>query len=270
MVTRHLRWMATVDLPDLARAIPAAKGMRPATLAAALPETDDLLQRVLALDYSTYMPGSVLTRVDRASMAHGLEVRPPLLDDGMVTLVRLPSRYKLRRGSGKYLLKLAARGKIPDEIIDRRGRVPHPAGELAARAAPRPHRGVSSPARRCSSGQADGEVFRAWNQAHQKRRAATASLCGLCCWITGCSTQPDVRPRRCRPGDRVSRLTAPADLSKSARNKDDRADPGPVETGGRRRWRPRHRYASHVRRLRIVPVLTRRRLAADGGISTHI
>ena len=34
MVTRHLRWMSTVDLPDLARAIPAAKGMRPATLAA--------------------------------------------------------------------------------------------------------------------------------------------------------------------------------------------------------------------------------------------
>ena len=114
MVTRHLRWMSTVDLPDLARAIPAAKGMRPATLAAALPETDDLLQRILALDFSTCMPGSVLTRVDRASMAHGLEVRPPLLDDGMVDLsFALPSRYKLRRGSGKYLLKLAARGKNP-------------------------------------------------------------------------------------------------------------------------------------------------------------
>src|SRR4051812_42368531 len=110
MVTRHLRWMSSVDLPDLARAIPGAAGMRPATFGAALPETDDSLQRILALDFSTYMPGSVLTKVDRASMAHGLEVRPPLLDDQMVDRAfALPSRYKLRRGSGKYLLKLAAR-----------------------------------------------------------------------------------------------------------------------------------------------------------------
>jgi asparagine synthase (glutamine-hydrolysing) len=173
MVTRHLRWMSTVDLPDLARAIPAAKGMRPATLAAALPETDDLLQRILALDFSTYLPGSVLTKVDRASMAHGLEVRPPLLDDAMLDLsFALPSRYKLRRGSGKYLLKLAARGKIPDEIIDRpkkgfgiplaswlRGPLRDRIGEVVA-GSPVFDRGIL-----------DGEVFRAWNQAHQKKSA---------------------------------------------------------------------------------------------------
>ena len=173
MVTRHLRWMSTIDLPDLERAIPAAKGMRPATLSAALPETDDLLQRILALDFSTYMPGSVLTKVDRASMAHGLEVRPPLLDDAMLDLsFSLPSRYKLRRGSGKYLLKLAARGKIPDEIIDRpkkgfgiplaswlRGPLRDRIGEVVAHS-PAFDRGIL-----------DGEVFRAWNQAHQKKRA---------------------------------------------------------------------------------------------------
>lgn len=119
-VTRHLRWMSSVDLPDLGRAIPAAAGRRPPTLDARLPVTDDELQRILALDFSTYMPGSVLTKVDRASMAHGLEVRPPLLDNGMVDWAfSLPSRYKLRRGQGKFLLKLAARGKIPHEIIDR-------------------------------------------------------------------------------------------------------------------------------------------------------
>jgi len=173
MVTRHLRWMSTVDLPDLARAIPAAKGMRPATLSAALPETDDLLQRILALDFSTYMPGSVLTKVDRASMAHGLEVRPPLLDDTMLDLsFALPSRYKLRRGSGKYLLKLAARGKIPDEIIDRpkkgfgiplaswlRGPLKDRITEVVARS-PAFDRGIL-----------DGDVFRAWNTQHQAKRA---------------------------------------------------------------------------------------------------
>jgi asparagine synthase (glutamine-hydrolysing) len=172
-VTRHLRWMSAVDMPDLARAIPAAKGMLPATLATALPETDDALQRILALDFSTYMPGSVLTKVDRASMAHGLEVRPPLLDDTLVERsFSLPSRYKVRRGVGKYLLKLALRGKIPDEIIDRpkkgfgiplanwlRGPLKDRIHEVVARS-PVLDRGIL-----------DGAVFRAWNADHQQKRA---------------------------------------------------------------------------------------------------
>jgi asparagine synthase (glutamine-hydrolysing) len=173
VVTRHLRWMSSVDLPELARAIPAAKGLRPATLAAPLPETDDELQRILALDFSTYMPGSVLTKVDRASMAHGLEVRPPLLDDALVEhAFRLPSRYKVRGGSGKFLLKMAARGQIPDEIIDRpkkgfgiplaawlRGPLRDRVEEVTAR----------SPA--LGSGILDGDVFRTWNRDHQAKRA---------------------------------------------------------------------------------------------------
>src|SRR5204863_7488561 len=80
-VIRHLRWMSSVDLPDLPRAIPEARGLEPATMTARLPETADWLQKVLILDLTTYMPGSVLTKVDRASMAHGLEVRPALLDN---------------------------------------------------------------------------------------------------------------------------------------------------------------------------------------------
>jgi len=173
MVTRHLRWMSSVDLPDLERAIPAAKGMSPATLATHLPETEDSLQRILALDFATYMPGSVLTKVDRASMAHGLEVRPPLLDDAMLERsFALPSRYKVRRGSGKYLLKLAARGKIPDEIIDRpkkgfgiplatwlRGPLKDRIHEVVARS-PVLDRGIL-----------DGDVFRGWNDQHQAKRA---------------------------------------------------------------------------------------------------
>jgi asparagine synthase (glutamine-hydrolysing) len=173
MVTRHLRWMSSVDLPDLARAIPGAKGMLPATLTAPLPETEDALQRILDLDFSTYMPGSVLTKVDRASMAHGLEVRPPLLDDALMERAfALPSSYKVRRGVGKYLLKLAARGKIPDEIIDRpkkgfgiplaawlRGPLRERIEEVVAR----------SPA--FDNGILDGDVFRAWNRDHQEKRA---------------------------------------------------------------------------------------------------
>ncbi|HMF42784.1 MAG TPA: asparagine synthase (glutamine-hydrolyzing), partial [Polyangia bacterium] len=173
MVTRHLRWMSSVDLPDLARAIPAAKGMQPAALAAPLPETDDSLQRILALDFTTYMPGSVLTKVDRASMAHGLEVRPPLLDDALVERAfSLPSRYKVRGGSGKFLLKLASRGKIPDEIIDRpkKGFGIPLASWLRGPLKDRIHEVVTrSPV--FDRALLDGDVFRAWNQQHQAKRA---------------------------------------------------------------------------------------------------
>jgi asparagine synthase (glutamine-hydrolysing) len=112
--------MSTVDLPDLGRAISGSGPIQPATLSAPLPETRDWLHRILALDFTTYMSGSVLTKVDRAAMAHGLEVRPPMLDNEMIDWAfSLPSDHKVRGRTGKYLLKRAARGHLPDEIIDR-------------------------------------------------------------------------------------------------------------------------------------------------------
>ena len=172
-VIRHLRWMSCIDLPDLARAVPAARGLAPPTLAARLPATGDSMQRLLALDLVTYMPGSVLTKVDRASMAHGLEVRPPLLDNALVDwALALPSRYKLRRGQGKFLLKLAARGKIPDAIIDR------PKQGFAIPLA----RWLRGPLRARVDEVVDGsplwnldllsrDVFAQWNRDHQARRS---------------------------------------------------------------------------------------------------
>jgi asparagine synthase (glutamine-hydrolysing) len=63
----------------------------------------------------------VLTKVDRAAMAHGLEVRPPFLDNELIDWAfRLPSSLKLRGGRGKYLLKLAGRDRLPSEILHRR------------------------------------------------------------------------------------------------------------------------------------------------------
>ena len=119
-VTRHLRWMSSIDCPDLPLAIHGADGVTPATLRAVLPDSGDRLARLMLLDLTTYMPGSVLAKVDRASMAHGLEVRPPFLDNDLAAFaLSLSSKYKVRRDRGKYLLKLAARGKLPDEVIDR-------------------------------------------------------------------------------------------------------------------------------------------------------
>jgi asparagine synthase (glutamine-hydrolysing) len=64
------------------------------------------LSRIQYLDFKTYLPGDILTKVDRASMAHALEVRVPILDHEFGEwAARLPPELKIRRGEGKYLFK---------------------------------------------------------------------------------------------------------------------------------------------------------------------
>jgi asparagine synthase (glutamine-hydrolysing) len=68
----------------------------------------------------TYLPGDILTKVDRASMAHGLEVRVPLLDHELVGwLSGLPPQLKLRQGEGKYIFKLAMAAHLPAAVLRR-------------------------------------------------------------------------------------------------------------------------------------------------------
>jgi asparagine synthase (glutamine-hydrolysing) len=118
---RHLRWMSNLDIDDLARATPCAQGLKPATLAFRAPDSRDPLNAILALDFCTYLPGSVLTKVDRASMAHGLEVRPPMLDNDVIDWAfRMPSSLKVRGARSKYLLQRAALGHLPTAIVLRR------------------------------------------------------------------------------------------------------------------------------------------------------
>jgi len=81
----------------------------------------DSLSQIQYLDLKTYLPGDILTKVDRASMAHGLEVRSPLLDHELVEWMSgLPAQFKLRRGVGKYLFKQALRPLLPGELLSRR------------------------------------------------------------------------------------------------------------------------------------------------------
>ncbi len=88
--------------------------------AAAAP-TDHPLSLIQYLDYKTYLPGDILTKVDRASMAHGLEVRVPLLDHRFVEWVSgLPPALKLKRGEGKYIFKKALEPHLPHDILYRR------------------------------------------------------------------------------------------------------------------------------------------------------
>jgi len=77
---------------------------------------DDALSLVQYLDYKTYLPGDILTKVDRASMAHSLEVRTPFLDYEFVEwAASLPADVKLRGGEGKAVLKKALEPVLPRE-----------------------------------------------------------------------------------------------------------------------------------------------------------
>ncbi len=80
----------------------------------------DDLSRLQYVDAMTYLPEDILVKVDRATMAHSLEARCPLLDHRFMELAAgIPSDYRLRDGSGKFIFKRALRGLIPDTVLDR-------------------------------------------------------------------------------------------------------------------------------------------------------
>jgi asparagine synthase (glutamine-hydrolysing) len=84
------------------------------------PATDPL-SRVLYLDSKTYLPGDILTKVDRMSMATSLEARVPLLDHVFLEWVTaLGPQWKMPKGEQKFILKkLAARVGVPSEVLNR-------------------------------------------------------------------------------------------------------------------------------------------------------
>ncbi len=82
--------------------------------------TDDPLALIQYLDTKTYLVGDINTKVDRASMAHSLEVREPLMDHELVEwLASLPSDLKVRGQEGKYLFKKAMETQLPHDILYR-------------------------------------------------------------------------------------------------------------------------------------------------------
>lgn len=82
--------------------------------------TDDALLAAQYTDLQTWLPGDILTKVDRASMANSLETRAPLLDHELVSWgLSLPAAMKLRGGEGKYLLKRALEPLLPREVLYR-------------------------------------------------------------------------------------------------------------------------------------------------------
>ena len=82
--------------------------------------TDDPLSMIQYLDMQTYLVGDINTKVDRASMAHALEVREPLMDHPLVEwAASLSSNVKVRGGESKWLLKKAMEPHLPHAIMYR-------------------------------------------------------------------------------------------------------------------------------------------------------
>jgi asparagine synthase (glutamine-hydrolysing) len=82
--------------------------------------TTDPLSLVQYLDFKTYLPGDILTKVDRASMAHALEVRVPFLDHKLVEWIStLSPNLKLNGRQGKYVLKKSLEPYLTNEILYR-------------------------------------------------------------------------------------------------------------------------------------------------------
>jgi asparagine synthase (glutamine-hydrolysing) len=78
----------------------------------------DFLTQMTLVDMASYLPGDILTKVDRASMSVSLEARVPLLDHHLVEFaVSLPGHLKRRDGKGKWILREAAKGLVPDSVF---------------------------------------------------------------------------------------------------------------------------------------------------------
>jgi asparagine synthase (glutamine-hydrolysing) len=114
-VERHLSWLGAMAIDDGVVAELTSKLDR-------FPH-DDPLNRIMWFDFLTYLPDDLLVKVDRATMLASVEARAPFLDREVMELVLPgPSRSKVRGLTTKAILKEAARGLVPDAVINRRKR----------------------------------------------------------------------------------------------------------------------------------------------------
>jgi len=117
----HVYWNGTFSDAEK-RALVCAPN--PGALAAILEELSGAgedLAAYLWFDQRYYLPDDILMKVDRMSMAHSIEVRPPFLDHRIVEFAAsLPSQFKIRGGRQKVILKDLMKGKLPPAILKRK------------------------------------------------------------------------------------------------------------------------------------------------------
>jgi len=116
----HVYWGGTFSDSEKQRLVKPALPEAFAPLLAQLPAGEDL-SAYLWFDQKYYLPDDILTKVDRMSMAHALEVRPPFLDHRIVEFANsLPGHLKIDGSRQKVLLKTLMRGKLPPRILTRK------------------------------------------------------------------------------------------------------------------------------------------------------
>ncbi len=80
----------------------------------------DIQQQMMALDSITYLPDDILVKIDRAAMASSLETRVPFLDHKLIEYVwRIPHSFKLRQGTGKWILRQILNQYVPKNLTER-------------------------------------------------------------------------------------------------------------------------------------------------------
>jgi asparagine synthase (glutamine-hydrolysing) len=78
------------------------------------------LDKLLAIDYKTYLPDDILVKVDRAGMSTSLEGREPLLDHRIIEFAaQLPEQLKMKGNNKKFLLKEIVHDYVPKEMMER-------------------------------------------------------------------------------------------------------------------------------------------------------
>ncbi|MFB3818171.1 MAG: asparagine synthase (glutamine-hydrolyzing) [Candidatus Methylomirabilales bacterium] len=125
---RYARWSsllpaerrAALYTPDFAAATADLDAEAPVAAAFAAADGADPVDAALGADVSVYLPEDLLVKMDRASMAHGLEARSPFLDHVFMEFAAgLPAGLKLHGREKKWILRESLRGRLPDAILDR-------------------------------------------------------------------------------------------------------------------------------------------------------
>lgn len=112
---RDTAGLYTEDFIRSLQAAPSSNGALP------LPDTVPLLNRILALQFSHWLPEDILMKQDKMSMASAIEARVPFLDHELVEFaLKLPPALKIRRGASKYILRRYAERLLPRAATQRR------------------------------------------------------------------------------------------------------------------------------------------------------
>ena len=183
----HLEWISVVDrATKQAVAGEALEGLQPSLrfLEAVYARARELdsLNAMLYADSQVYLREGILQKVDRMTMANGLEARGPFLDQDLVALaLRIPGRDKLRSGVRKYFFKRLLRDRLPAETLNQKkmGFVP-PLAKWLSRDLRQPLLDSLTSKAMSESGYFDARVVRRLLDEHfAKRRDHSRALWGL-------------------------------------------------------------------------------------------